>query len=116
MSKREQAAHILHASGLGWLLRRLKTWNGVLVINYHRVGKGSNSLFDRGLWSATPEDFDAQVRFLKEHYEIIGADDLDKVARTRYGRYVQITFDDGYRDNYEYAYPILKSHGVSATF
>jgi peptidoglycan/xylan/chitin deacetylase (PgdA/CDA1 family) len=116
MSKREQAARILHASCLGWLLRQLTTWNGVLVINYHRIGRGSDSAFDRELWSATPEDFDAQVRFLKENYDIIGADDLDEVAVKRYGRYVQITFDDGYRDNYECAYSILRSHGVSATF
>jgi len=88
MLKREQAARILHASHVGWLLRRFHTWNGVLVINYHRVGKGSDSLFDRELWSGTPEDFDAQVRFLKENYEIIGADDLDGVAGKRYGRYM----------------------------
>jgi peptidoglycan/xylan/chitin deacetylase (PgdA/CDA1 family) len=116
MSKREQAARLLHAGGLGWLLRQLNTWNGVLVINYHRIGKGSDSPFDRELWSATPEDFDAQVRFLKENYDIISADDLDEVAGRRYGRYVQITFDDGYRDNYEYAYPILRSNRVGATF
>ena len=116
MSKREQAARILHASGFGWLLRQLKTWHGVLVINYHRIGKSSESLFDRELWSATPETFDAQVHFLKENYDIIGAGDLDELAGKRRGRYVQITFDDGYRDNYECAYPILRSHGVSATF
>lgn len=116
MLKREQAARMLHASGLGGLLRQFNTWNGVLVLNYHRVGQGADSLFDRGLWSATPEDFDAQVRFLKAHYEIIGAADLAAVAGQPSGRYVQITFDDGYRDNYDCAYPILRSHGVSATF
>jgi peptidoglycan/xylan/chitin deacetylase (PgdA/CDA1 family) len=116
MSKREQAARILHASGLDWLLRRFNAWNGLVAINYHRVGKGSDSPFDRDLWSTTPECFDAQVRFLKENCEIIGADDLKEVIGKRCGRYAQITFDDGYRDNYSCAYPILKSHGVSATF
>ena len=33
-------------------------WAGVMTLNYHRIGDGSTSHFDRGLWSATEEQFD----------------------------------------------------------
>lgn len=116
MLKREMAANALHASGLGRLLRKVMPWNGLLVLNYHRVGDNTGSRFNQDLWSATEEDFDAQIRFFKTNFDVIGQADLTKALGRRRGRHVQITFDDGYRDNYEVAYPILKSNGVSATF
>jgi peptidoglycan/xylan/chitin deacetylase (PgdA/CDA1 family) len=38
------------------------------------------------------------------------------VVKREKGRYLQLTFDDGYRDAYEGAFPVLKANGVSATF
>jgi len=90
-------------------------WNGLLVFNYHRVGDGSTSLFDRAIYSASQEEFDRQVSFLKKGFDIVRVDDLDDVMRHRQ-RAVMITFDDGYRDNYEFAFPILKQHSAPATF
>lgn len=116
MLKRNLAANVLHASGLGRLIRNAVPWNGLLVLNYHRVGNNSASRFNQDLWSATAEDFDAQVRFFKENADIVGQDDIDAVFSKRSGRFVQFTFDDGYRDNYEIAFPILKSYGARATF
>lgn len=116
MSKRELAASVLHASGLGSVLRKVMPWNGLLVLNYHRIGNAPGSRFSQELWSATEEDFDAQIRFFKSNFDVITQAELPRVLGRRSGRYVQITFDDGYRDNYEVAYPILKSNGVSATF
>ncbi|MCX6550825.1 MAG: polysaccharide deacetylase family protein [Acidobacteria bacterium] len=42
--------------------------------------------------------------------------DLPEILRRRKGRFVLITFDDGYLDNYQTAFPILKRHRVPATF
>lgn len=88
----------------------------MLTLNYHRIGDDRGSLFDRGLWSATAEAFAEQVRFCKTHIDLIGPDDLPRIARKGRGRYALITFDDGYRDNYEVAFPILRREGVPATF
>lgn len=47
--------------------------------------------------------------FLDEMY------DLKKSGFRRKGKYCVITFDDGYLDNYTYAYPLLKEYGMKGT-
>lgn len=116
ISKRGMLARALDYTGCGRVLRAASTWEGVLVLNYHRIGERYNSLLDRNLWSATEEDFDAQMRMIARNFQVVGMDDLELVLHGRGGRYVMITFDDGYRDNYTSAFPILKQHHVPATF
>jgi peptidoglycan/xylan/chitin deacetylase (PgdA/CDA1 family) len=114
--KRALAARVLAATGLRSLLSRVAGWSGVLGLNYHRIGAAGDTPYDRGLWSATPETFDAQVGWLKSHARVIGPDELPAALARRAGRHVLITFDDGYRDNYTEALPVLRRHGVPATF
>lgn len=116
LSRRQRAARLLDASGLGALLRRLGTWRGVLVFAYHRVGDGSPAFGNPDLWTCTEEGFDAQLRVLAREAEIVGLDALSEPAALAHGRHVHVTFDDGYRDAYEVAYPLLRSRGVPATF
>jgi peptidoglycan/xylan/chitin deacetylase (PgdA/CDA1 family) len=115
-AKRDVAARLLEATGLRSLLLRLRTWNGILALNYHRVGDASTCPFDPELFSATPEGFDQQVRFLKAWCDLIVPDDLETARRHRRGRFALITFDDGYIDNFTDALPILRAHGAPATF
>jgi peptidoglycan/xylan/chitin deacetylase (PgdA/CDA1 family) len=101
---------------LPFLFGRAFQWSGVLALNYHRVGDGSRSMFDRGLWSCTADALVRQVRFCKAHFDVITPQQLSDVLARGEGRYLLITFDDGYRDNYELAFPILAGEGVPATF
>jgi peptidoglycan/xylan/chitin deacetylase (PgdA/CDA1 family) len=107
-------------SGLGSALKQVvggvARWSGVVTLAYHRIGDGRTSPFDRGLWSATAEGFDEQLRWLSSHFDVVAPRDLPYVVRTRRGRHVIITFDDGYADNYATAYPILRAHRLPATF
>ncbi len=89
---------------------------GVVGLAYHRIGDGRTSVLDRGLWSADCDRFDQQLRWLKEHCDVISPGDLPDVVRRARGRHALVTFDDGYADNYAAAYPILRARGLSATF
>lgn len=122
VSKRELLARAFEATGCGSLLRKASAWRGLLVLNYHRIGNAAGSPFDRALFSATEETFDRQVRFLAQNFDVVGLHDLGQVLRLESrrpggrGRYVMITFDDGYRDNYLAAYPILRTYDAPAVF
>lgn len=66
-----------------------------------------------------PSDFDAQMRYLSEHgYHAITLGELVKNIRGG-GKIpnspIVITFDDGYDDVYQYAFPILRKYGFTAT-
>jgi peptidoglycan/xylan/chitin deacetylase (PgdA/CDA1 family) len=91
-------------------------WNGVVALNYHRIGDGKDSQFDRGLWSATADGFERQLRWLKANFDVVSPRDLPYVLRVKRGRHVLVTFDDGYEDNYTAAYPVLRAHRLPATF
>ena len=116
ISKRGMLARALDVTGCGRMLRSTSVWDGVLTLNYHRIGDRHNSLLDRNLWSATDEDFDSQISTIAREFDVVGLNDLDSIIGKKHGRFVMVTFDDGYLDNYTNAFPILKAHGVTATF
>jgi peptidoglycan/xylan/chitin deacetylase (PgdA/CDA1 family) len=64
------------------------------------------------------DTFDKQMRYLKKHFNVITLDESIGCLRDKKHlppRSVVITFDDGWRDNYLFAFPILKKHGLPAT-
>lgn len=82
----------------------LKKTDQSFILCYH-------SISDNGWRFSTPvEEFEKQIKYLKEHYEIKS---LAEILEGKKG--VAITFDDGYEDNYTEALPILKKYGVTAT-
>ena len=84
---------------------------------YHKVGTPPAGSRLRPLWVST-EAFEDQIIFLKRSgYTPIRFSDLDRSARTGSPlppKPVLITFDDGYRNNYLEAFPVLERHGVPA--
>jgi peptidoglycan/xylan/chitin deacetylase (PgdA/CDA1 family) len=114
--KRQYLATVLGKTRLRSILAKCLPANGIVGLNYHRIGDPGTTRLDRELWSARAEAFDRQLAFLKLHCDVISPDDIDDVRRKSRGVHVLVTFDDGYRDNYELAYPALRRHGIPATF
>jgi peptidoglycan/xylan/chitin deacetylase (PgdA/CDA1 family) len=119
--KRELLARGLHWSGASFLLSQLPARDSLLVLNYHRIGNPEDDLFDPGVFSATADQFNNQISYLKRHVSLVTLEEAlafvdgslkEKACRCR----ALITFDDGYLDNYNIAYPILQSHGAQAVF
>lgn len=86
------------------------------ILCYHDVTP--NNPNNNGLL-ISPEKFKEQLQYLKDNnYTPITLDELYDYLRNNKEipeKPVVITFDDGYKGNYEYAYPILKEFKFPAT-
>lgn len=119
------AAGVLHYSGLrsamaAWR-RHQSGGRRILIVSYHRVVDD----FAHELKRSIPGLLIAQRTF-RHHLEAAAragydfaslGDALDVMAgrRTAKKDLLVVTFDDGYRDVYRYAYPVMKQMGVPAT-
>lgn len=86
-----------------------------LVVMYHRVIQSEDKDPFRLGMCVSERRFREQIAFFREHFEPITI--LDGVSRLKTGKRfprpaVSITFDDGYRDNAEIAWPILRQLGM----
>lgn len=90
------------------------------VLAYHRVfvPPGPGYPFAPDTISASFQQFDAQLRFASEHFNVINFEILSDILDSGEAlprNSLIITFDDGYADNYTIAFRLLKKYGLSAT-
>lgn len=119
LGKRDRLASWAMGSGMKQLLGILPRRKVLLVVNYHRVGESIGSPYDDGLFSATAEELDEQIRLLRRHTRCVTLEEAIAIAEGRErlrGPCSLLTFDDGYRDAYDVAFPILRSHSVQGVF
>ncbi len=118
-SKKEMLAQFASRTGVTRVLESLPGRASLLILNYHRIGDHHNTPYDSALYSCTSEEFDWQLGWLKRRFPIVNlqqAVDIVHGRSTPAKTSILLTFDDGYRDNYLEAFPILRKHKVSATF
>lgn len=85
-----------------------------IILAYHRV-LPDDFANERGTLSVTTDNFENQIRYLLSNgYECVPVNEFMRNTNNSKKTF-SITFDDGYRDNYFYAFPILKKYNLSAT-
>lgn len=111
------------AAGIGAYIVRL--WflenrsDRIPVLNYHRIVTDSDMhRCKKESYVVSESAFKMQMQYLKEHgFTPIDLNDFLYYKEHPHelpSRPVIITFDDGYENNYLYAYPILKQYGFKA--
>lgn len=84
--------------------------NKVTILMYHHLTTDPSQL---NSVTITPEKFEEDVKYLVDNgYNIILPRELTAGGVPK--KTVCITFDDGYKSNYELAYPILQKYNVKA--
>lgn len=92
-------------------LRRQKA----VILMYHQVCERANDPWEVAVH---PDHFHDQLEYLKKHFHVISMEELaggiaaDKMANLA----VALTFDDGFKDNYTTAAPMLDWYELPATF
>src|SRR5262249_2294863 len=105
----------LHYSGAGAMIAPLTRGIGAIFMLHH-VGPEKPSSFEPNrILKVTPEFLEQVMsQVTGSGFEIVSLDEAHfRLIEGDYGKpFICFTFDDGYRDNLEHAYPIFKRHKV----
>lgn len=92
----------------------LRQYDSFILVYHSIIGdeEEKTSIFD-----TTKSELESHLKYLKEEYDIIALNELvaNATALKNIAGKVAITFDDGYRNNYDNAFPVLKKYNVPAT-
>jgi peptidoglycan/xylan/chitin deacetylase (PgdA/CDA1 family) len=111
---RDVARRVGWASLYSFRLCAQRRTDPCLVLTYHRV---TNEIKRADSLVVTSENFERQMRFVKKQFSMLSSYDVAEIINTRKpfpNKSCLITFDDGWRDNYTDAFPILRSLGMPA--
>ncbi len=98
-------------------LRPLAQGRGVILMLHHVRPYVERDFAPNRLLEITPEFLDVTLSLAKRKgFEFIPLDDVaGRLAEPTARPFAVVTFDDGYRDNKEYALPVLRAHQVPST-
>ena len=95
--------------------------NKLRILNYHQICPEKRS-YPLGIatWCVSKRSFSEQMKILYVGgYNVMSVSEALKYLETGTpfpNKAVAITFDDGYQNNYSYAFPELVRYGIKATF
>jgi peptidoglycan/xylan/chitin deacetylase (PgdA/CDA1 family) len=114
---RRAASAAAYYSGLEEQRHSLAMKDRGVVLMYHRVLPDARPDVDPGMF-VTASVFEHHLRLLKSRYELVTIDAFGDwmAGRRQFARPpCAITFDDGWRDNYDVAFPLLQRYDAPAT-
>jgi len=113
------ALNTLYFSGAYRALRPLLGGVGAILMLHHVRPSRSDRFQPNHLLEVTPRFFETVIRRLRRSkVDLISLDEMHRRLTTGdypRRRFVCVTFDDGYRDNLQFAYPVLKKYEVPFT-
>ncbi len=87
--------------------------NQAVILMYHSIDNNEE------FFTVSPSNLEKQMAFLaKNNFNVVKLEDLEKFIKNNslITKTIILTFDDGYRDNYINAFPILRKYNFPATF
>ncbi len=85
-----------------------------IILVYHEISKqGANSKY-----AVSKENFEKHMDYIKRHFSAVSLDTILEMSEGKSNitmDAVAITFDDGFKDNFLNAYPVLQKYQLRAT-
>ncbi|MBT1071828.1 polysaccharide deacetylase family protein [Pelotalea chapellei] len=119
MTLKRVTAGFLSASGLLSVAERVRFTNRAPVFMYHRVltGRDTESGYVQPGMFVLTASFRKQLMYLSSRFRVLFLEELvERISKgKKIGGLCAITFDDGWRDNYSEAFPVLRELDIPAT-
>ncbi len=119
MSKKDLLSKFIYKNPLFDRALSYRKQKNIHILAYHRVVEKlePSYIFNSEIFSTTLKDFEAQMKYVSKHFNVINFENLEKaIADNKVEENTLIvTFDDGYYDNYSLAMPVLNKYDISAT-
>ena len=117
---KDAAARVASWTRLDSLARQSVHRAAPYVVGYHRVVDRLDAHGDLALpaMEVTVEMLDQHLDWLGRHFDIVSVEELP-AKMNRHARskpIAAVTFDDGYLDVFQHAFPLLKRKGIPAAF
>ena len=93
----------------------------ILILMYHRIiNKSESETYLQDGMYVDPNTFRRHIQYLKSNFTVVSLDSIPSIMSLEFKPlnnkpFCVLTFDDGWNDFYENAYPILKSFNICAT-
>jgi peptidoglycan/xylan/chitin deacetylase (PgdA/CDA1 family) len=115
---------LARATGILSWMRRRRCATGVTILMYHKVlPQPAAAMYPLQNLVVEKSSFMRQMEWLASHFEVVTVGEAmarlnrDGEGMARPERPLAcVTFDDGYRDNFDHAAPVLNLHGLRGTF